>query len=175
MAEPAWLLGALQGTPPHLHAFPSATSLDYGGRGMGPALRDAELEAACRQLGPRLLELDLGGAFQLSSGGVARALRACPALRRLAADGSTLQDAAFDVGPPSGAAAAGSSRGADESGAQPSGALAAAAPHPAPLQHLESLSLRGCLFLRGGLLASLAAACPSLACLDLADCALALK
>lgn len=181
MAEPPLCLPLhlQQGKPARLHAFTRATCLNYGCRGMGHALRDAELEAACLQLGPRLLDLDLGGAFQLSSGCVARALRACPALRSLAADGSTLQDDAFAFtaeGPHAGPMMASGSQGAAEAGRSPAPAPAPGlGDFPAPLQRLEALSLRSCLFLRGGLLGSLAAACPSLTSLDLADCGLALK
>lgn len=75
------------------------------------------------------------------------------------------------------------SRGGGSGAEQPGTSAAAASfaplerrqPGGAPLQRLERLSLRGCLFLRGGLLADLAAACPALACLDLMGCGLALK
>ena len=125
----------------------------------------------------------MGGAFQLTPAGLQRLLRACTALRSLAADGSTIQDAAFSglLGQPEGAAAGSRDGGG---GAEQPGASAAVAPFAArrwrqpgsaPLQQLERLSLRGCLFLRGSLLGDLAAACPALARLDLAGCGLALK
>lgn len=162
---------ALQGKPAQMAAFPRAAAVDYGARGAGAALTDADLADACSLLGGRLTRLDIGGAFQLSTAGVQAALRACAALRQLAADGSTLQDDAF-----SGLAQA---PGAGEQSSSSAAALVAApcgSPRScAPLQKLESLSLRGCLFLRGTLLADLAAACPHLTSLDLASCGLALK
>lgn len=175
-------LAALQGKPARLAAFPRALCLDFGVRGAGHSLTDDELVAACSLLGGRLLALDISGAFQLSTAGVQRALLACPALRQLAADGSTLQDAAFAALLSAAALEQGGSAGA--SGSSSSIAMAAclslsSCRRPvatgSPLQQLESLSLRGCLFLRGSLLADLAAACPRLASLDVAGCGLALK
>lgn len=162
----------LQGKPARLAAFPGAVELDFSARGGGQALTDGDLSQACAALGARLQRLDIGGAFQLTPAGLAAALRACPGLRHLAADGSTLQDAAFAclLAPPGGAL-----RGS--SGGFGSGTMGGpcAAPGHAPLQQLEGLSLRGCLFLRGAFLADLAAACPRLASLDLAGCGLALQ
>lgn len=166
------LLVLPQGKPAQLGAFPQAVSLDYSARGAGQALCDEELEAACRQLGGRLQALDIGGAFQLTPAGLQRALRCCTALRSLAADGSTVQDAAFAVlARPSNADGSGSSSSPEGRLCAPLGSPQAVGP---PLQQLQSLSLRGCPFLRGSLLADLAAACPKLASLDMADCALAL-
>lgn len=192
---------SVQGKPARWEAFPRAVALDYARRGGGQALTDGELSAAAGLLGSRLQQLDLGGAFQLTAEGVHGALRACTALRSLAADGSTLQDAAFSgLAPPSGGGS-GDSEGADHtaaasgsSGSVSSGSKGPSAmvvcgdgdgcgsptawtlrSHPAPpLHRLEQLSLRGCMFLRGGLLADLAA-CPHLSSLDLAGCSLALK
>lgn len=194
-------LGIVQGKPAKLEAFPRAVALDYARRGGGQALTDEELGAAAALLCSRLQHLDLGGAFQLSTEGVQGALRACTALRSLAADGSTLQDAAFAglaapqaAAAPSGSDAGGSSgaeAGSSGSGSKGPAAMlvcgagAASCGSPmawtprsrpaAPLQRLERLSLRGCMFLRGGLLADLAAACPELSSLALAGCSLALK
>lgn len=170
----------MQGKPAALAAFPRACSLDYGARGAGHSLTDSDLAEACTQLGPHLRALDISGAFQLSSGGLAAALRACRALRRLAANGSTLQDAAFAaVLQPAGLPGGGDGHDVTAQGAS-SGGGAGLPPTPVdmappPLCLLESLSLRGCLFLRGSLLADLAEGCPSLVSLDLAGCCLAFK
>jgi hypothetical protein len=176
-------LAALQGKPARLAAFPRALCLDFGVRGAGQSLTDDELVAACSLLGGRLLALDISGAFQLSTAGVQRALLACPALRQLAADGSTLQDAAFAVLLSAAAFGQGGSAGTSSSNSSGTAMTACLSLSScrlpvsigSPLQQLESLSLRGCLFLRGGLLADLAAACPRLASLDVAGCGLALK
>ncbi len=177
----------MQGKPAALDAFPRASSLDYAARGAGQSLTDADLAEACNQLGPRLQALDISGAFQLSSGALAAVLRACRVLRRLAADGSTLQDAAFAAALQPGEAqgmgdggvvAAQGSASDGHGGCIHSGAsllrMPASLASP-PLCRLESLSLRGCLFLRGSLLADLAQGCPALTSLDLAGCCLAFK
>ncbi|KAI3428195.1 hypothetical protein D9Q98_006575 [Chlorella vulgaris] len=165
------------GKPPHLAAFPRAATLDYAARGAGHSLCEQELEVACALLGGRLEALDIGSAFQLTSHAMQRTLRSCLALRHLAADGSTLQDSAFSCGPvhpAAGSSAAGSSSHSVSMLDAPLHSSPAAA-MCAPLRRLETLSLRGCLFLRGCLLADLAQACPALASLNLADCALALN
>lgn len=168
-------LPLLQGKPARLAAFPRALELDYCARGGGQALTDGDLSAACAAVGGRLQRLDIGGAFQLTPEGLAAALRACPALRHLAADGSTLQDAAF-AGLLAGACGgSGGDSGSSSSTNTRSVFGPRTAPSCAPLQQLEGLSLRGCLFLRGRMLADLAAACPRLASLDLAGCGLALQ
>ena len=127
--------------------------------------------------------LDVGGAFQLTAAGVQCALRASPALRHLAADGSTLQDDAFRLAAAPDASSSSSSSSGSGDAERPdvlacAGALQLSHAAPccaSPLRQLESLSLRGCMFLRGGLLADLAAACPALTALDLAGCGMALK
>jgi hypothetical protein len=178
-----WLV-LVQGKPDRVAAFPLAALLDYGARGAGQALREEELLEACSQLGPRLEALDISGAFQLTSAGLQGALGCCPVLRRLAADCSMLQDDALNAvllgSCTCGSGAAGDCALADS---QATGSLASMQQGrvgkgpwvaPPPLARLESLSLRGCLFLRGSLLAGLAA-CPALTHLDLAHCALALR
>lgn len=193
-----------QGKPARVAAFPGATALDFGARGAGHSLSDGDLAAACLPLAGQLEELDIGGAFLLTPFGLQRVLRACTALRSLAADGSTLQDSAFaQLGEPLEALfpvevgleklAAARRQPQQPLAGEPSAAAAATALQPqpqpqpqppsprrqqpaaAPLQLLERLSLRGCMFLRGELLGSLAAACPVLTFLDLAGCCLALE
>lgn len=161
----------LQGKPAHQHSFPRAASLDYAARGGGNALTDGELVAACQQSGRHLRSLDIGGAWQLSSEALAAALHACPELRHLAADGSTLRDDAFAALLAAAAQQPGDAA-ASSSTAVPRPLAAAGG---LSLRHLRTLSLRGCLFLRGTLLADLAAASPHLEALDLAGCGLALK
>lgn len=189
-----------QGKPARVAAFPGATALDFGARGAGHSLSDGDLAAACLPLAGQLEELDIGGAFLLTPFGLQRVLRACTALRSLAADGSTLQDSAFaQLGEPLEALfpvevgleklAAAYRQPQQPLAGEPSTAAAATALQPqpqppsprrqqpvaAPLQQLERLSLRGCMFLRGELLGSLAAACPVLTFLDVAGCCLALE
>lgn len=177
----------MQGKPAAFSAFARATSLNYSARGAGQSLTDAELAEACTVLGHHLQGLNISGAFQLTSGELAAALRACRALRCLVADGSTLQDAAFAAALQRCEAAAkgvgrhDAAQGAISSSSGGGGGLGCGLPQASaglalpPLRLLESLSLRGCLFLRGGLLADLADGCPALVSLDLADCGLSFK
>ncbi len=180
-------------------AFPRATALDFGARGAGQSLTSSDLAEACSPLAGQLEDLDISGAFLVTSAGLRRVLCACTALRSLCADGSTVENAAFArLGDPQQDASHAAEMQMDDSNhslagpqppvnhpGEPSSSGAAAQrqqlglqrlqPAGAPLQRLERLSLRGCMFLSAGVLADLAAACPALSYLNLAGCGLALK